>query len=114
MEDGLYDGWTIRIGNKFEFETHTEDENGVVLPINGMKARMYISYGDPDGELALELTTENGCLEIVDNHLHGTIKTAQTLTLRAAPAVHEIEYIDSEGEVIGHLAGSIKIVKGRK
>ena len=109
----VYNDFEIVQGQKSTFAIWITDEQGVILPLTSMKARTTIIYGDYDGSLALELTTENGGIVITDDKLHHTVKTAQAAQLQAIPAVYETELIDSENEVFGVLRGNITILKGK-
>jgi len=108
-----YNNFTITQGQKFATVVYMQDENGRDLPLTGMRARMTVLYGDYDGEIALQLTTENGGVEISVNKLYITAKTAQTGLLKFDKAVYELELIDNENEVTGWLRGDITILKGK-
>ena len=109
-----YNDFKIVQGQKFTTVISKKDKSGVVIPLDNMKARMNVMYGDFDGELALQLTTENDGIVIDSNDkLNIVAKTAQTSLLKFDKAVYEIELIDGEDEVTGWLYGRLTILKGK-
>jgi hypothetical protein len=110
---GVYNNLQIIKGQKFTLQTYKQESGtGIVAPLDGLKARITVSYRDYDGELAFEGTTENGCITIVKDIIDILITSTQTSLFRFDDAVYEIEIIDSFDEVTGHLRGRLKILKG--
>lgn len=100
---------------KFTFCVESwKDKDGVLIPLAGMKAVWNFIYRDWDGEIAMTLTTENGgiVIDTVTSSITVTMTTAQAKTIRYDNLVYELELIDSTGEVIPFLRGTVKYKKG--
>lgn len=100
----------------FTFGRAIKDENGIVVDteatnLGGYTARMQLRPTVESETVTLELTTENGRIEIEAEY--GIVRLFLTATETAALAVgsykYDLELITASGRVYGPLYGKVKV-----
>lgn len=104
---GQYD-FTINQGADFERPIQWKNADGTYVSFTGYTVNMVIRYGYKSGELALELTTENGRIIISGNTLTIVLTDTETSALEVKPCVYDLS-ITKDSDTIRLLEGNITI-----
>ena len=97
---------TIEQGSGFSLPLAYEAPEGSLVDFTGSTARMHVrnKYSSPDA--LIELTTENGGIELgADGSIRLTLTAAATAALTFSSGVYDLEIVPSAGE-------PYKIIKG--
>ncbi len=98
-----------RVTFEMSFYMSTDD---IVNDIQGFTGHMQIREGNTNGDLLLDLTTDNGGILInEDNIVTIKITAAQTSQLKECKALYDILLINGD-DVINPLEGVVDIVSG--
>lgn len=102
---------TIYQGETFGFSIIWKDAEGVPIDLTGYSARMQIRYDGVNGDIAADLSTTNGGIEI-DNEAHTItvyISATDTASMLAKSGVYDLEMV--LGDVVTRLLeGKVKII----
>lgn len=101
----------IEQGTTFSFSIVWKDSDGGLIPLTDYTSRMQLRYGSYTGEIAIELTTENGgiTINIGTSQVTVSISAIQSALLELKPCVYDLEMVN--GDVVTRLIeGKVRIV----
>lgn len=107
MSAGIY-RMTCEQGATFERVFSVSDEAGDPVNFHGYSARMQVRPETDSSEIYLELTTENGRIQLVDNIVTVRIDADDTATI-PEDGVYDLELISPIGDVTRFLKGTFKL-----
>lgn len=99
----------IEQGVDFELKMSVKYSDDSLPDYNNHTARMHIREELGDATVIVDLTTENGKIELVDNNITLTIPNAETTAITITNGVYDLELVDPVGKVIRLLEGKIKV-----
>lgn len=93
---GRYD-FTIKQGSTFSMAVTWKTKNGPV-DLAGYTGRMQVRYGNAKGGLAVDLTTDNGGVQIdmFNKQIKIFISAEETANIRATPCVYDLEVVKDD------------------
>lgn len=101
----------IEQGATFSYILVWKDSDGGLIPLTGYTSRMQLRYGSYTGEIAIELTTENGGITINTgtSQVAVLISAIQSVLLELKSCVYDLEMIN--GDVVTRLIeGRVRII----
>ena len=102
--------FTILQGATFGFSVKWEDTNGNDIDLTDCNARMQIRYGNHNGEIAVDLTSENEgiSIDLIKNTINIRISAEQTEKIKPISCVYDLEIVKGN-TVTRLLEGKVKI-----
>ncbi len=102
--------FTIKQGATFGFGLVWKDSDGDLVDLTGYTARMQLRYGSVNGDVAIELTTEDDGLSIdeLTSSVIVSISAEQAEGILAKPCVYDLEMVKGD-RVVRLLEGKVKI-----
>ncbi len=102
--------FTVKQGATFGFGITWKDSNGDLVDLTGYTARMQLRYGSVNGDVAIELTTENGGLSIdeLTSSVVVSISAEQSEAILARQCVYDLEMVKDD-RVVRLIEGKVKI-----
>ena len=102
--------FTIYQGATFGFGISWKTNLGEPKDLTGYSARMQIRYGNYNGEIAADLTSENGGIEIIpEQHaIYIKMSAEQTSQIKPMACVYDLEMVKDD-KVIRLLEGKVKV-----
>ena len=103
MDFILYKGVTFELGLSLTTDT------GEPLDLTGYTVYMQCRYLGYSGELAFDVSVENGRLEIVNNVLHIEVSADDTKNLKEMPCVFDVQLKGVDGKILKVFEGKIDV-----